>query len=260
MDDAPGGSSLAPPHSRRALALEVGEEVRWSFRRPWTWLSGVTVNLALSLAYLVVVPLTGHHRGAWVVLVGTYFANFILADVTTTNVFGPDALRTRERLAQGEGLRRLLLVKNLTLLVIVGVPTLVLTAVLTEEHSSHGARSLAATLPAVALPFFCWLAMGDIVTVLLPVTPRSLRERWSQRHDHRSTSRWLAHLAVPYGLFFIVELLRWLPHTVITELPKTLAHSAIAHGLVLTIIGLALWQVGLTIASVLVTYRGLDPH
>jgi hypothetical protein len=260
VDDSLDATFLTPPRPRRALPVEVAEEVRWSFRRPWIWLSGVVVNLALSLAYLVVVPLTGHHRGSGVVLVGTYFANFILADVTTTNVFGPDAPRTRERLAQGEGLRRLLLVKNLTLLVIVGVPTLALTAALTEEHNAHATRGLAVTLPAVALPIFCWLALGDVVSVLLPVTPRKLRERWVQRHDRPNTIRWLAHFAVPYGLFFLVELLRLLPHTVITELPKTLAHTAAVHGVVLTAIGLVLWQIGLTAASTFVNHRGLNPY
>ncbi len=53
-------------------------------------------------------------------LVGTYFAVFVLADVTTTNVLGADASRVHRALEAGRPLRRILFVKNLTLLVIVG--------------------------------------------------------------------------------------------------------------------------------------------
>jgi hypothetical protein len=58
----------------------------------------------LSLLWLAYSPLTGHHRG-WVVLVGTYFASFVLADVTTTNILGVDAQRVRLSLANGTSLR-----------------------------------------------------------------------------------------------------------------------------------------------------------
>jgi hypothetical protein len=246
--------AVTPARQRRALWIEVGEETRWSFTRPWSWLGGVVLNLVLSLGYLVLVPLTGHHRRAWVVLVGTYFVNFILADVTTTNIFGPDPIRTRDRLGQGESIRRLLIVKNLTLMLIVGLPVLTLTAVLTENDSTH---SLLVTLPLVAFPVFCWLAFGDIVSVVLAVKARSIRSRWRKRHDRVITGRWAAHLAVPYALFFLIELVRLLPRGIDAGLPHTLARTPLVHGLLLITLGLAIWIAGVLVASTLVTRRGL---
>ncbi|HSY15266.1 MAG TPA: hypothetical protein VK816_04700, partial [Jatrophihabitantaceae bacterium] len=110
MTDREGGSAVVP--ARSGLVTEVIAELRWAFRPPWHWLSGVAANFVLSLLYLWVVPLTGHHRGNWVVLLGSYFGTFILADITTTNIFGPDAVRVGQRLADGVPFRRLLLVKN----------------------------------------------------------------------------------------------------------------------------------------------------
>jgi hypothetical protein len=43
-----------------------------------------------------------------------------------------------------------------------------------------------------------WLGIGDVVSVLLPYRPISLRERWAAR---RSWPRWAACLTVPYLLF-----------------------------------------------------------
>lgn len=190
----------------------VGEDLRWAFRRPYGWLVGIAVNLVLSLAYLVVVPLRdGSHRD-WAILVGTYFAVFILADVTSTNVLGVDAERTRLRLLRGVPLARILLVKNLALLVIVGLPTLVATAWITV-HDEPDDR-LALTLPGVLYPTLLWLGVGNLVSVLLPYRPLPLRTRWRERRVWRSTLRWLACLGLPYVLCLAVDPMARLPRLV----------------------------------------------
>lgn len=219
------------------IVQEVAAEIRWSFTRPWVWLRGLALNLVFSLAYLVVVPLSGHHRGAWGVVVGSYFVNFILAAVTTTNMFGSSRVRTLARLHNGESLRRLLLVKNLTLLLIVGAPTLVLTAVLTEDEASH---SLALTVPAVAFPLLCWIAFGNVVSVLLPIRAVSLRKRWRHGRYRASTGLWLAHLAVPYGLFVLIQYLRRAEHRLDVDLPPALRATPGVHALGLVISGTAI--------------------
>jgi hypothetical protein len=197
----------------------VADEIRWSFAAPRHWLEGVGINVVLSLLYLVYSPLAHpHHRFGWVVLVGTYFATFILADVTTTNVLGLDAARVRAGLARGMSLRGILFTKNLALLVIVGLPTLLLTAVL--AHPLHHPRALAGTLCAVALPLLCWLGVGNVISVLLAVETRPLIRRWRELRSW-TTALWIAHLALPYGVYYLVApidgqqhdpLLKLLPH------------------------------------------------
>ena len=136
---------------QRPVWRQVLGDVRWSFSRPWTWLSGVAFNLVLSLAWLAAVPLTGRPHRDWAIVVGSYFAVFILADVTTTNVLGADAQRVGLGLQRRIPLRRILLVKNLTLLLLVGLPTLVATGIITvnRRECANGRYSGSSFVPYV---------------------------------------------------------------------------------------------------------------
>jgi hypothetical protein len=243
-----------PAIFERGLGRRVLAEVRWSFSRPYTWLLGVGLNLALSLLWLLWVPLRGGGHGDWVILVGTYFAVFIMADVTTTNVLGLDAARVRVGLARGVPVRRLLLTKNCALLVIVGLPTLVLTAILTVR--SEIPYRLVLTLPGVALPIMAWLGVGNLVSVLLPVANRPLRQRWLERTRLLSTARWLVHLAVPYALLYAVDPVGDTPAAVFRSVPASW-RSPELHGLLLVLTGALIWGAGTVVADWLVGRRGL---
>ncbi|WP_231386870.1 hypothetical protein [Nocardia sp. BMG111209] len=233
-------------------ARRVADEVRWSFAAPRYWLEGVAANLVLSLLYLLVSPLAHPHRQfGWVVLVGTYFATFILADVTTTNILGLDAPRVRAGLAAGLPVRSILLTKNLALLIIVGLPLLALTAVL--AHSLPPTR-LVGTLFTVLLPLLCWLGVGNLISVLLPVETRSLVHRWRARRS-RETWLWLGHLALPYALYYLVAPIDGIQHD---PLLRLLPHIDRNLRFVLnTGVGLSVWLLGTLGALLIVRYRGL---
>jgi hypothetical protein len=228
----------------------VGQDLRWAFRRPYGWLLGIGVNLLLSLAYLVVVPLRGGTHRDWAVLVGTYFAVFVLADVTTTNVLGVDTERTRLRLLRGLPLSRILLVKNLTLLVIVGLPTLVATAFITILDEPD--YRLVLTLPGVLYPVLTWLGVGNLVSVLLPYMPVPLATRWHERRRWSRTVRWLVCLAMPYALCGAVNPMSRLPRYVSRAF--RLPPGAEIRGAELLVLGLLIWSV-LTAAAVVVAHR-----
>lgn len=230
----------------------VGRELRWSFTRPWHWLTGVAVNLVLSLLWLIIAPLSGQPHRDWAILVGSYFAVFILADVTTTNVLGADAERVRLGLKRHVSLGRILLVKNLALLIIVGLPTLVATAVITVN--SEADYRLVLTLPGVAFPILTWLGVGNIVSVILPIAVRPLRQRWQERHDLRRTLLWLFHLGLPYGLLFAVDPLSELPRGLNRSLPDV-AQTAAGRGLMLLLAGLALYAFGTMTALLIARLR-----
>ncbi len=252
----PATPGSGPSAARTGLLRMVGQDLRWAFRRPYGWLVGIAVNLVLSLAYLVVVPLHGGTHRDWAILVGTYFAVFILADVTSTNVLGVDAERTRLRLLHGVPLSKILLVKNLALLVIVGLPTLVATAVITVHDEPE--YRLAVTVPGVLYPALLWLGVGNLVSVLLPYRPLPLGTRWRERRAWRRTGRWLACLGLPYVLCLGVDPMSRLPRLVSRALH--LPPGPGLRGAEILALGLVLWGL-FSGAAVSVAHRrgiGLD--
>jgi hypothetical protein len=220
----PVAATRAARELRRGLGAAVLAEIRWAFSPPRAWLSGVAVNLALSLAWLLVQPVEHEGGRDWVVLVAGYFSSFILADVTTTNMLGVDHIRVEKSLRDGVSIRRLLLVKNLALAVIVGVPTMALAIALTLWMETPA--RLVMTIPDVAVPILCWLGVGNLVSALFPVTYEPLIRRWRQRRQVRRTLGWLLHLALPYALYYLADPVYGLPRVIVwTVLPAALGNT-----------------------------------
>jgi hypothetical protein len=204
QDEArPAAAERAAQGLHLALPSAVAAEVRWAFTPPRSWLSRVAANLVLAMAWLLVQPLHLPRHHDWVILIGTYFSSFILADVTTTNLLGTDYIRVRKALHDGVPLWRVLLVKNLALVVIVGLPTLAAATAVTLWLETPA--RLVVTIPNVAVPIVSWLGVGNLVSVLFPVGDEALIHRWEQRRDRRATIRWIAHLVLPYALYYVAD-------------------------------------------------------
>ncbi|ORA59539.1 hypothetical protein [Mycobacteroides franklinii] len=230
-----------------------------TFRPPRRWLEGLGLNLALSIAYLIIwQPIAQHGRKRdWALLVGMYFAMFIFADVSVTNMLGLDADRVRHALRGHRSLLHVLLVKNIALFLVAGLPTLMLTAVLTVHRQQ--ATQTAITVPDVAVHIVSWLGLGNLVSVLLPMAAQPLRERWRQRGDLLATVRWLVYLALPYGVYYLVAPVGGIPRAifgrnVFHSMPLT-ERSLLELGL-----GIAVWTVGTALALGVHRYRGLRWH
>ncbi|BBZ38508.1 hypothetical protein [Mycobacterium conspicuum] len=214
-------------------------EIRWAFTPPRIWLTGVVANFVLAVGWLAFqrmtaahvqhrVPSHYHHAGAfhhnqidWVILISAYFASFVLADVTTTNVLGADHHRVAKGLSQGAPFWRVLLLKNLTLLVIVGVPTLAVAVALTLWKQTPA--DLGDTIPNVAVPVVSWLGVGNVISVLLPVGSEPLMQRWHDRRDWRRTATWILALTLPYALYYVADPLGGVEHEELwTTLPAAI--------------------------------------
>lgn len=258
-------SAPRPAAARRAakdfqlgLWPAVVAETRWAFTPPHTWLTGVLANLVFAVGWLVVQPLTPGRHQDWVVLVGTYFSSWILADVTTTNLFGADHYRVAQAVSDGVPFWRLLLIKNLALLAIVGLPTLVAAMVLTLWMETP--ERLAVTIPTVAVPIVSWIGVGNLFSVLHPVSVEPLTRRWRQRGDRRRIRGWIVALTLPYALYYLADPMNGVEHRVLwTQLPawiwrvfgrdtKSFVHLAIA---------VAVWVAGSVAAVLWVRKRGL---
>jgi hypothetical protein len=254
----PAAAKRAAKDLQRDLWPAVVAEIRWAFTRPRTWLMGVVANLVFAVGWLVVQPLTlGRHQD-WVVLVGTYFSSWILADVTTTNLLGADHYRVVQAVSDGVPFWRVLLIKNLALLVIVGLPTLVTAVVLTLWLETP--QRLAITIPTVAVPIVSWLGVGNVFSVLHPVSVEPLTRRWRQRGDRRRTRGWIAALTLPYALYYFADPMNGVEHQVLwTQIPALIwrvfgrdTKSFVHLGIALTV-----WAAGSIAAVLWVHKRGL---
>ncbi|MBV8785410.1 MAG: hypothetical protein JOZ00_01820 [Mycobacterium sp.] len=257
----PAAARRAAKSFERTLGPAVCAEIRWAFTPPRTWLMGVVVNVIFAAGWLVVQPLaTGHgHHHDMAVLVGTYFSSWVLADVTTTNLFGSDHHRVRQALANGVPFWRILAIKNLALLVIVGLPTLLTAMVLTLLLETP--ERLAITVPTVAVPIVSWLGVGNLISVVHPVGVEPLIRRWRQRHDRHRTGGWVLALTLPYVLYYVADPMDGVEHRVLWQkLPslfwpifgrdtKSFVHLATASGV---------WLVGTVAAVWWVRKRGLE--
>jgi hypothetical protein len=254
----PAAAERAAEDLHRRLWSAVGAEIRWAFTPPRTWLLGVAANVVLAAIWLLIQPITPHgHRHDWVSLIGIYFSSFILADVTTTNLLGADHIRVQKGLSDGAPAWRVLLIKNLALIAIVGVPTLVIAMVLTLllENPAH----LGVTIPNVTVPILSWIGVGNLVSVLHPVTAAPLARRWRQRHDRRRTAGWLAALTLPYAMCYVADPVQGVPHHLLwNALPRTIGPVLGRDTKSVVHLGIALgvWIVGTLAADQWVRRRG----
>ncbi|SPM42825.1 hypothetical protein MNAB215_5045, partial [Mycobacterium numidiamassiliense] len=254
----PAAARRAAKDFQQGLLPAVWAEICWAFTPPRTWLMGVVANMVFAVGWLLVQPLTAGRHQDWVILVGTYFSSWILADVTTTNVLGADHYRVLTAVRDGVPMSRILLIKNLALLIIVGLPTLVAAMALTLWLETP--ERLAITIPTVAVPIISWLGVGNVISALHPVSVEPLTRRWRQRHDRRRTRGWILALTLPYALYYIADPMNGVEHRVLwTQLPaliwpvfgrdtKSFVHLAIALGV---------WLGGSVAALLWVHKRGL---
>jgi len=234
----------------------VRAEIRWAFTSPRTWLMGVLANLVFAAGWLLVQPLAASRHQDWVILVGTYFSSWILADVTNTNLLGTDHYRILKAVADGVQLWRILLIKDLALIVRVGLPTLAAAIALTLWLETPA--RLGVTIPTVAVPIVSWLGVGNLISVLHPAAAEPLIRRWRQRRDPRRTGGWLLGLSLPWALYYLADPMIGMERRVLwTQLPaliwpvfgrdtKSFVHLAIAA---------AVWLVG-TVAALCGCVRG----
>ncbi|GAC1636403.1 MAG: hypothetical protein NVS4B6_04700 [Mycobacterium sp.] len=232
--------------------------MRWAFTPPRSWLAGVAANLVLALVWLLVQPLHPHRHHDWVILIGTYLSSFILAD-TTTNLLGVDHIRVRKALSDGVANWRVLLVKDLALVVIIGLPMLVVAMAMTLWLETPA--RLAVTIPAVAVPIMSWLGIGNLVSVLLPVGEAPLIHRWEQRRNIYATFRWVGHLLLPYALYYVADPIGGVDHNFLwRQVPRAIGPILGRQSRSFVHIGIAaaVWLVATAIAVLLVSRSGLQ--
>ena len=148
----------------------------------------------------------------------------------------------------------MLLTKNLALMVIVGLPTLLLTAAATAGASTRTAWC--SPCPVSRCRSWPGSASATWCRCCFPSRPcrcgnagRSAG-RWNRR------CRWLAHLGLPYALLYAVDPVGDTPRAIVRTLPRAW-RTAEVRGLVILLLGVAIWAAGTAAATWVVRRRGL---
>lgn len=232
------------------------DELRWTFSWPMVWFQSVLINLALAAFYLIFKQptISGHYDT--VLLYCVYFSTFILADVTTTNIFGVDLVRTTTALDNHQSFLRILLRKNAVQFTIIFVPVLLVTAAWTEYLYQDS--ELLRTIPGVLYPMLLFVAIGNLISVLFPVVQAPLS--WHIRH----WKKWRYHVAlltsyaIPF-MIFAVWALTDLPTVLFQMLRDGGSDSFVPPGEIATllvIVSYAIYWVVTLIATMIFHRRG----
>ena len=229
------------------LRPEVAQDLRRSLRGRPGWMAGIGINLVLAASYLAYYRSTANFPERGLIYIGAAIAAWILADTLTTNQFGPEGDRVATALEGGVGIGRILLLKNLSLAVVLLIITLPISVAATA-WVGHWGQLLDAVLVDLHV-VLTWMALGNIVSVLLPYRPIALKKRWRLR---RTWFRWGIALGIPYALYLIVG---WSSVPVqITAHGRRDVHPDL-YALLSVAWGIGYWIVGTLVAKQLAEWR-----
>ncbi|MGO8872343.1 MAG: hypothetical protein ACLQPH_13255 [Acidimicrobiales bacterium] len=230
----------APGAAPVGYLSEVADELRWTFSERRRWLIGIVFNLVIAGVYVGYAhdrPLS--HDIVHIAGIATGGAVWVLADVINTNQLGADSDRVATQLEGGHGIVHELALKNSALAVLL-LPLTVLISVSVRLVLDRWRAIPHAVVLDVGVVFL-WLGIGNVVSVLLPYSPVSLRDRWRAR---RSLPRWDLCLAAPYLALLSVRWLAWPADRVLHHrlFGRPEAHL-MSYALVYMSWGLALWGI-----------------
>jgi hypothetical protein len=229
---------------------------------PHVWFT-LALNLALAVGWLLVDPLQYHQHGKTATLM-TYLATFALADVVTTNMFADHATRAGgPRHERFGGLLHLVVMRNLSRLLLLGGPLLLITVVLAAFTET---RSPLFPTVTVSIQVLVWLSLGAVVSALLPVAKVPLRQWWADRR-HPVVTLWrLLSIAVPYLMAWVLvpsdgRRMR-LPGlgAVHRRTPGAGGVTGSHHAFAVLLAGLLLWVASMVIATLLLRRARTFPN
>ena len=199
-EDIIPGVGLGELEPRLGLRRDIVDELRWTFTSRLGWIVQVLFNLAIGVPIVLITSWNAHHDTIRVGGFATSLAGWAFASVINTNQLGFDADRVQASLRRGDEAARILVLKNLTILLVIAPITMTLTAIL-RITVVHDPGNIPMALTRDAADFMMWLGFGCVVSVLLPFRPLG----WRRRLERKSTwPRLGLCIAAPYAVYYLV--------------------------------------------------------
>jgi hypothetical protein len=205
------------------------------------------INTVLAAAYFSYQRSTASLPERGLIYVGAAVTAWVLADTVTTNQLGSDGERVAAALGGGVAIWRIILVKNASRAVVLLVIALFISVVATAWVGRW--FQLPDALLVALDVVLTWMALGNIVSVLLPFRPIEWRRRWRAR---ATWPRWLLAQLIPYCLFLVVG---WLSVPVqLVAHGRRNVHPGL-YAMVSLLFGIGYWALGTLTGNALATLR-----
>ncbi|MGE3284646.1 MAG: hypothetical protein AB7J32_00925 [Pseudonocardia sp.] len=208
--EAAAADGHVPLHGRNAVsrhgpALAQGllGEIRYVLaRKPRTTVKSLAITLALGLLYLGYIRLFQWDEDRkWLPYLGLWVISVVMGGSVCINAMSFDAMRVRAALDTGERLWRLLVIKNLALLVIVAPIGFLLSALLAWRAGDLGAFVKACAL--VICFILLWLGVGNVLSIGLPTRDEPIL----RRRESGSLKQFLIAFVASYAVGYLVNLM-----------------------------------------------------
>ena len=134
---------------------------------------------------------------------------WMLVDVPATNMIGKDVDTMVPAVDDPRRLQQLLRAKSITLALLVGIPSAVVSILIGIYDGSY-LRGFLLACVLLALPFGA-SSIAAWLGIAIPYRPLPLRWRWAHRKPWRATIRWASLVIIPFLLVPIVACLLLAP-------------------------------------------------
>jgi hypothetical protein len=171
---------------------QVKEELIYSFKPPFWWLSTLFFNFVLAIVAIILTDYTHHHyfRAG---LIGLIMSTWLLADVTATNQLGADPIRYKLMREKGFSAIQILNIRN-TMLTGIIIPVSIIFAVI-GDIIDHNHKLLLVDILVAIVPVGPWIGFGNLISATLPYRQILVKERIKNR---LTIIPWLSKMALPY--------------------------------------------------------------
>jgi hypothetical protein len=203
----------------KELGAGVGREMGVVLRaKPRPILVKLGISLGLGLAYLGFIRLfQWDDKSDLLPFLALYALSGVIGGVVCTNALSWDAVRVREALTGGRRLWHIMLSKNLTMFLLVGLVGVVLSVLLAWRADAFGS-TLAKAFGQLVTMMLLWLGVGNVLSVVAPLRVEPIKARLKDG----TIKQFLLSFVVSYVLGLGVNLMLtwrvWAKESMIREL------------------------------------------
>ena len=229
----------------KSFTSELSQEFKSVFIQPRTFLNTLIINSVVSFIFFLFSYLIGSYNDTLLPIAATTVLLWTLADSSITNQLIFDKIRVNSELKKYGTLKRLLIIKNLNI-VILSIPITIVYGLILVSITGKWSDIIYGVLMAIIL-VWGWLGISNLLSVIIPFEKLSISKSYGNKK-----------VLIKYTLFYILPWIILPIYIVIICLPFIILgwiknHSTTSHWLasilILFVGSIIIWLIGLFYAN-----------